>query len=989
MTESLSQWIATADAIRHLEHFRMPQVPVGVTYIRERADDYYTSLVGDLFDRMRENSAESAEWARLGNAFAQFVDDNARVLTRSAIDRSEAALYAAAAFYCGGFPASAYLSMIRMRPVPEDGAGRACYDLLARPVVPTSQAVSNLLGALRENSVERLDEMSLQAREQSASALTSGPDEWVPARLYEQLLVRFRLVNLRAVLPPRPAGFWNSLVDSFIRRTPSTWEFFPSQIQAIRGRFLEDGPSFTLQMPTGAGKTTLCETLLFDHLQRHPNDAAILLVPYRSLASELRRSLVRRLNALGISSRCAYGGTVPTGDEVRNLQDTRLMVATPEALSGLLSADQEFFRRISLVICDEGHLLGAPSRGIGLELLLARLKGREGGAPRFVFISAIVPNVQEINAWLGGTENSIIRSDYRPALAEFAVLRERTSDGAPVVDLAVHPHLPEPIRFTVEAFLSRRDFRFLNVATNRLNTLPFSSIKRRAVAAARKALPMGTSVIFAANKRGDQGAIGIAEELLEQLHRPLSLPTPSTFANKARLVLVVEYLQREFGEGWIGTQALAAGAVLHHGDLPQETREVLEDMLRLRQVLLAICTSTLAEGVNLPIRTLVLYSIQRRLSGGAVDPLLSRDIKNLVGRAGRAGATTKGLVICANDAQWPAVERVAMEAPGENMISALRGLVDRLQQYLALRNQVLTNENLEASPVLHTLIDGIDSTLIDLAAEEITEERLVQLAINLADQTFAAQGAPEASRELLRTVFQLRATRVANVRTAGRIDWIRQTGAKLRMLETVEGDLATQFGAWETLGDPVDEQFVTVMLQWSWAHGYLADDLRRAYRLESRDDVNGVQLSFFSAVRRWLAGDTYPQIAAASGRNVDDVLAIQTAAISYGLQTVVEQGISLLLKLLESQGRALAAAVQAFPDHLRFGVATAGACALCRAGIRHRRAAILLGATPEVEAVVGGGRAIMFATVAQLLARDEADWRARLGVLVYENTLGR
>jgi helicase len=500
--------------------------------------------------------------------------------------------------------------------------------------------------------------------------LASGPDEWVPARLYEQLLRRFAFVNLRAVLPPRLTGFWDALVDSLLTRTPSTWEFFPSQIQAIQGQLLEDGASFTLQMPTGAGKTTLCETLLFDHLKRHPLDAAILLVPYRSLASELRRGLVRQLNAMGISSRCAYGGTVPSGDEVRNLQDTRLMVATPEALSGLLSADREFLRRISLVICDEGHLLGAPSRGIGLELLLARMKGREAGAPRFVFISAIVPNVQEINAWLGGTQNSIIRSDYRPALAEFAVLRERNANEGTVVDLDVHPHLPEPIRFTVEGFLSRNDFRFLNVVTNRLNTLPFTSIKRRAVAAARKALPMGTSVIFAANKRGDQGAIGIAEELLEQLQRPLTLPIPSTFANATRIALAVDYLRREFGEGWIGTQALAAGAVLHHGDIPQETREVLEQVLRRRQVLFAICTSTLAEGVNLPIRTLVLYSVRRRLSGGALDPLLSRDIKNLVGRAGRAGVTTKGLVICANDDQWPAVERVAMEEPGENMVSA-------------------------------------------------------------------------------------------------------------------------------------------------------------------------------------------------------------------------------------------------------------------------------------------------------------------------------
>ena len=96
-------------------------------------------------------------------------------------------------------------------------------------------------------------------------------------------------------------------------------------------------------------------------------------------------------------------------------------------------------------------------------------------------------------------------------------------------------------------------------------------------------------------------------------------------------------------------------------------------------------------------------------------------------------------MICANPEQWPAVERVALEQPGENLVSALRDLLDRLQRLLAVRNIVLTNENLEASPGLHTLIDGIDSTLIDLASEEVTEERLGQLAVELADQTFVSK----------------------------------------------------------------------------------------------------------------------------------------------------------------------------------------------------------------------------------------------------------
>ena len=227
---------------------------------RDRVDDYYTSLVGDLFDRMRENQAESADWARLGNAFAQFADDTAGLLTRTAISRSEAALYAAAAFYSGGFPASAYLSILRVQPIPADGPARACYDLLARPAEPVSGTITNLLAAVRQGNQELVAEMTVQARDRATAALAAGPEEWAPARLYEQLVRRFAIVNLRAILPARPNGFWNSLIDSFITRIPSMWEFFPSQIKAIQGRLLEDGPSFTLQMPTGSGKTTLCET---------------------------------------------------------------------------------------------------------------------------------------------------------------------------------------------------------------------------------------------------------------------------------------------------------------------------------------------------------------------------------------------------------------------------------------------------------------------------------------------------------------------------------------------------------------------------------------------------------------------------------------------------------------------------------------------------------------------------------------------------------
>jgi len=678
---------------------------------------------------------------------------------------------------------------------------------------------------------------------------------------------------------------------------------------------------------------------------------------------------------------------VPSSDEVSDLDDVSVLVATPEALTGAMSSDADFFRRISLVICDEGHLLDSGNRGVGLELLLARMRARSNGSPRLVFVSAIVPNIEEINAWLGGTADTVVRSEYRPALAEFAALRPSGSGAAFAVNLEMNPQEDAPVRYMISPFLKRADFQWVNQRTGRQNLYSFNTVKTQAIAAARKALPMGTAAVFAANKRGNQGAIGLAEELIAQLELELQLPAPIGFANADRVDEAVQYVSGEYGADWIGTQALRLGAVLHHGDIPQETREVLEALLRRGNIRLAICTNTLAEGVNLPIRVLVLYSVQRRGKNGRFENLLTRDIKNLVGRAGRAGATTKGLVICANPEQWPQVAQVARQVPGEPVTGALRALVSRVGQFLALRNLTLTNQILENSVGLYTLIDGIDATLIDLAAEEIGEEQLVGIAIELADQTFASQQAQlESSKTLLREVFSLRARRVIGVRTSGRLNWIQETGARMRMVDTVERDLLPLRGRWDDVTNPLDPDFVAVMLNWALTQNELRTAIRAAYRLESTASIDGLRQPFISLVDSWLRGRPFSEMAESANLAVDDLLGVYTHAVTFVLQTLIEQAVALLEKLLASQGVVISRAVTQFPDHLRFGVPTSASLALAARGVRHRRAAVELGIVIPTNEALPIDHGNVVATAKHILAEDGRTWEGRLGRLVFLNT---
>ena len=72
MRASLANWISDAEALRHLDHFHVSNVPLSLAYQQARKDDLYIALVGELFDRMREDYEDPIHWARLGNALAEY-----------------------------------------------------------------------------------------------------------------------------------------------------------------------------------------------------------------------------------------------------------------------------------------------------------------------------------------------------------------------------------------------------------------------------------------------------------------------------------------------------------------------------------------------------------------------------------------------------------------------------------------------------------------------------------------------------------------------------------------------------------------------------------------------------------------------------------------------------------------------------------------------------------------------------------------------------
>lgn len=978
MRETLGRWIADAETNHAIEDFRLDARLAQLDYLDDRGTDLYYSLVGELFDMVRDGAGDSADWASVGrglDSVSQELQDGAE---------ADALFFASVAFYLGGYPASAIMTMRRADPQYwETDVENAAYELLTRSTNPDTPLTGALLQSIRAGDLHIVDAAVAAAEDNAARALDVGPEEWVAHRLYLALLRRFQQTNLRAVLPDGVIGRWDPLVESFLDRKQPVWDFFPSQIEAIDAGLLTSSQSYSLQMPTGAGKTALTETLIYDHLTRSPDSKAVLLVPYRALARELRGSVGRHLTSMGLLSRTVYGGTVPGIEESEDLDDVRVIIATPEALTGLIGAHPELLPAISLVVCDEGHLLDSGARGVGLELLLARLKARDP-SPRTVFVSAIVPNVEEINTWLGGSDATVVRSDYRPSIAEFAVLRPDGSGKTATIGLELHEPVTSVPSHTLPEFLRPADFQYTNPITRRRNTYAYSSTKTRAVAAARKALALGPVAVFATEKGGNRGVAGLANELLKQIDSGLALPVPLNYVNDLELVeSVVAYLSREFGDGWVGTMVLRVGAIVHHGDVPQETREVLEELVSDRHVSMVMCTSTLAEGVNLPLRTMVLYSVKRSSDGSAPEAMLARDIKNLVGRAGRAGSSTRGLVICANPDDWTVVSPVAEGQPGEPVEGAVIELIRRLARALARNQRQLTNGVLEANALLFPLVDGVDAALIELIRDELGEDEFIQIAEGLASETFAAAKANNNERALLHTVFQLRARRIVEMRSTGRLALARTSSTRPRLVDRVINDLIPRYNRWSATDSPVDEELVRVLVDWALQQPEFTSDVETEYRGTGITDFGD---SLTTLVIAWLEGRSYEQIAARVSVTTDVLLRIHAKVVLYNLVTLVEQSVALIEEYFtETRDVALAPAITSLPDFLRLGVSTPAARELLARGMRHRLAAIALGTDPAMHTSSN-----IFATpwsIARDLLTDEDTWLPRLGALVYRRTV--
>jgi len=367
-------------------------------------------------------------------------------------------------------------------------------------------------------------------------------------------------------------------------------KLYPPQVDSVKSGLL-DGKSILVSAPTASGKTLIAMLAMFSYLSKN-NGKVVYLSPLRALAAE-KFTEFKKLEKIALGKKIKVG--VSTGDFdgiEKNLEKSDILILTNEKMDSVIRHGVEWIDEIGLVISDEVHLIGDENRGPTLEMILTQLKLLDS-KPQIVGLSATITNSDEIANWL---DCKLVKNDWRPV-----PLSEGVCDGGEVT-------MNDGNIFDVE-----RSLRGTPI------DLGVQSVKQG-----------GQSLVFAETRTRSKSLATKAADVISQMLKKNELKELEKTSKKI--------LSQNENTEIVKTLAILVkkGVAFHHAGLNQNCREIIEKEFRNGTIKLLSSTPTLAAGVNLPARRVVISNINRyNAKIGRNMPISILEYKQLCGRAGR------------------------------------------------------------------------------------------------------------------------------------------------------------------------------------------------------------------------------------------------------------------------------------------------------------------------------------------------------------------
>lgn len=420
-------------------------------------------------------------------------------------------------------------------------------------------------------------------------------------------------------------------LKEFVMKEKGIYEFFPPQEEAVKKGFFESQKNFLLVTQTASGKTLLAELLLVNNALLKKG-IGIYLSPLKALATEKYRDF-QLYERLGVKTALTLGDYDKT-DPLLRLYD--IIVTTYEKMDSLLRHKPDWLSKINLIIIDEIHFVDDDDRGPVLESLVAKLMMLLPEV-RIIGMSATIGNPKDLSRWLNA---ELVTSEWRPVPLRQGVFYKNK---------IVYDNGDEKI------IRKKYDHAILDLVYDTISdngqAIVFVQSRKRAVELASiSAIKLGL------------------KETMERLYYARLISESSDVPMLNTLL----------------ANLIKNGISFHHAGLTHDQRVLIEEAFRKGIVKVIYATPTLAAGVNLPARRVIIEDYKRYSGLHGYEEIKVIEYKQFAGRAGRPGHDEYGEAILI--ARSPSDVNFLME-------KFVRGKVEKIESKLlrerALRSHLL------------------------------------------------------------------------------------------------------------------------------------------------------------------------------------------------------------------------------------------------------------------------------------------------------------
>jgi ATP-dependent RNA helicase HelY len=400
------------------------------------------------------------------------------------------------------------------------------------------------------------------------------------------------------------------------------------QIEAIEA--LRAGQSVLVAAPTGSGKTVVAEYAIADALAL--GQRVFYTAPIKALSNQKYRDLVARHGVAMVG--------LLTGDNAVN-PDAPVVVMTTEVLRNMIYAGSHALDGLRYVILDEVHYLQDTYRGSVWEEVIIHLPR----ATRLVCLSATVSNATELGDWLTAVRGptTVVVETRRPVeLVNLFMVADRHSDQLHLIPTLIddRPN-PEGQRFT--AIDPRRSRVGSDPQAGRRDRgrprHPFVTPWRVDVVERLAAEDLLPAIYFIFSRAGCDEAVRFCLNAHLKLTQPGERETIRAIVEERTAALTDSDLDVLGYDEWL--EGLERGFAAHHAGMVPPFKETVEVLFTAGLVKVVFATETLALGINMPARTVVIEKLSK-FTGEQHEFLTAGEYTQLTGRAGRRGIDERG-----------------------------------------------------------------------------------------------------------------------------------------------------------------------------------------------------------------------------------------------------------------------------------------------------------------------------------------------------------